>query len=120
MSHRRLLFQAEFYRLRDCTSEWIKNFIHDRTQQVLIDGQLSSEAQVPSGVPQGSVLGLLLFLIFIKDLPESISSSTPRLFADDCILYRCITSAQDCTRLQMDLDMLQEWERKWLMEFHSS
>ncbi|XP_072051476.1 uncharacterized protein [Amphiura filiformis] len=120
VSHQRLLLKAEFYGLRGHTLEWIKNFLQDRTQQVMIDGQRSSEAKVTSGVPQGSVLGPLLFLIYINDLPDSISSSTPRLFADDCVLYRQITSAQDCVSLQKDLDSLQEWERLWLMEFHPS
>jgi hypothetical protein len=120
VSHRRLLLKAEFYGLRGCTLDWIKSFLHDRTQQVLIDGQLSPEAKVTSGVPQGSVLGPLLFLIFINDLPDSIASSTSRLFADDCVLYRRISTAQDCSSLQKDLDSLQEWERLWLMEFHPS
>uniref|UniRef100_A0A8C4WX16 Reverse transcriptase domain-containing protein n=1 Tax=Eptatretus burgeri TaxID=7764 RepID=A0A8C4WX16_EPTBU len=71
--------------------------------------QLSSEAQVTSRIPQGSVLNPLLFLIFINNRTDN-----------DCVLYRHITSFQDCISLQMDLDMLQEWESKWLMEFHPS
>ena len=68
-------------------------------------------------MPQGSVLGPVLFLIFINDLPEDINSRT-RLFADDCILYRQITSENDQQLLQEDLDRLATWEKTWGMEFH--
>ena len=69
-----------------------------------------------SGVPQGSVLGPILFLIFINDLPDKIKSSV-RLFADDCVLYRNIHSLQDCLILQKDLDSLGLWEADWQMKF---
>jgi hypothetical protein len=60
-----------------------------------------------------------LFLLFINDLPEVISTgSTVRLFADDCVLYRRIRSTEDTNALQDDLNSLQNWERDWLMEFH--
>ena len=74
----------------------------------------------PQEFPQGSVLGPLLFLILINDLPDCVSSSTVRLFADDTILYRRITSPADSERLQKDLDALQNWESKWLIRFNAS
>lgn len=89
-------------------------------QQVVVDGQFSTEAKVTSGVPQGSVLGPLLFVIFINDLPDSVRNSSVRLFADDCVLYKRITSRQDCAGLQEDLNRLQEWEEQWMMKFHPS
>ena len=88
-----------------------------RTQQVVIEGQSSEKVPVVSGVPQGSVLGPVLFLIFINDLPEDINSRT-RLFADDCILYRQISSENDQQLLQENLDRLATWEKTCGMEFH--
>ena len=72
---------------------------------------------VLSCVPQGSVLGPILFLIFINDLTDNIKSSV-RLFADDCVLYRNIHSLQDCLILQKDLDSLGLWEADWQMKFN--
>ena len=90
--------------------KWIKEFLNGREQKVVLDGCTSRTAPVKSGVPQGSVLGPLLFLLFINDLPEYVSHSSVRLFADDCILYREVTSPEDACQLQRDLD--------WLIEFH--
>ena len=70
-----------------------------------------------SGVPQGSVLGPVLFLIFINDLPDNIRSSV-RLFADDCVLYRNIHALQDCLTLQEDLTSLGQWKTDWQMKFN--
>ena len=80
---------------------------------------MSSPINVTSGDPQGSVLGPLLFLIYINDLPDYIqNNSTVKLFADDTIIYHPITNQQDTNALQEDLDALQRWESDWLMHFH--
>ena len=88
--HLRLLHKLEFYGIRGCLLNWIKSFLANRTQQVVVEGSVSSLCEVTSGVPQGSVLGLALFLIYINDITENINSQI-RLFADDCLtnkLYR--------------------------------
>ena len=78
---------------------------------------MSDSVPVLSGVPQGSVLGPVLFLVFINDLPDNIRSSV-HLFADDCVLYRNICSLFDCLILQDDLDRLAQWEADWQMKFN--
>lgn len=88
-----------------------------RSQTVVVDNEKSYCGTVDSGVPQGSVLGPLLFLLYINDMPNGITSTT-RLFADDTIMYRPIKNEQDAILLQKDLDKLAEWETKWQMEFH--
>ena len=117
--HHRLLHKLDFYGIRGSLHSRISSFLGNRSQEVLLDGVTSSSAQVQSGVPQGSILGPLLFLLFINDLQEYISpKSTARLFADDCILYRTLETESDARDLQLDLDRLQQWEKDWLMEFH--
>ena len=83
---------------------------------MVLDGQVSDPVPVLSGVPQGSVLGPVLFLN-INDLPDNIRSSV-RLFADDCVLYRNIKTLTDCQILQDDLNGLGQWETDWQMKFN--
>ena len=115
--HQRLLRKLHHYGIRGSTYHWISSFLSGRTQKVIIEWCSSDSVPVVSGVPQGSVLGPLLFLLFINDLPDKIVSNT-RLFADDCIVYRQINRPEDCLILQEDLNSLAEWESKWGMAFH--
>ena len=99
--------------------QWMKSFLLGRSQRVLVDGVISSAADVVSGVPQGTVLGPLLFLVYINDLPSVTSEGTKvKLFADDSAVYREIRTPQDCLILQKDIDNLQKWEKDNFMEFH--
>ena len=86
-------------------------------QTVVVEGEASTSIPVDSGVPQGSVLGPSLFLFYINDMPEGIQSSV-RLFADDTIAYITVTTDNDASNLQSDLNKLAVWEQKWLMKFH--
>ena len=99
------------------TLSWIEDFLSGRKQLVLVEGATSLEAEVASGVPQGTVMGPLLFLVFINNLPDSVSSNV-KLFTDDCLLYRTINSVHDSIALQQDLASLEQWEHNWQMAFH--
>ena len=87
--HQRLLHTLDHCVIRGSTPLWMQNFLAARTQKVVVHGSFSVTAHVGSGVPQGTVLGPILLLCYINDLPSSVSSDV-RLFADDCLLYRPI------------------------------
>ena len=118
VAHSRLLLKLRHYGIRGNTHKWISSFLQQRQQRVVVNGSHSDWVHVDSGVPQGTVLGPLLFLLFINDLPRNITSSV-RLFADDCILYRTVESPEDAKKLQQDLDTLRRWEKTWQMEFNA-
>ena len=84
-----------------------------------MNGVLSSPRPVVSGVPQGSVLGPVQFLLFINDISNSIRSNL-RLFADDCVLYKEVATQQDCQILQQDLHLLSHWSKTWQLSFNVS
>ena len=105
-----LLLQDPFFLVRPSFPMMIHSFLSNRTKQVLLEGNTSSSINVTSGVPQGSVLGPILFPIYINDLPDYIqNNSTVKHFADDTIIYHPITNQQDSTALQEDPDALQRW-----------
>ncbi|MES9882305.1 MAG: reverse transcriptase family protein [Sedimenticola sp.] len=119
VSHNKLLHKLHQYGVRKQTLAWIGAFLKNRSQQVVLEGETSDSIPVTSGVPQGSVLGPILFLVYINDLPERIQSQV-RLFADDTAVYLTIDSNKDGQTLQNDLDTLQLWENKWDMHFNPS
>jgi len=84
-----------------------------------VGGQLSAGVRVTSGVPQGSVLGPLLFLAYVNDIWRNMES-TIRLFADDCVIYRKIINNADIKKLQKDLDRLGEWAVEIAMKINPS
>ena len=117
--HQRLLMKLDNIGIRGNTLKWISSFLTNRHQQVILEGVSSIKAKVTSGVPQGTVLGPLLFLAYINDLPSNVSSKV-RLFADDCILYKEISTQDDADTLQNDLNTLVQWEKTWQMSFNAS
>ena len=116
--YQRLLHKLAHYGIKGNTFNWIKDFLRHRTQSVVVEGQTSTSIPVTSGVPQGSVIGPLLFLLYINDLPDFVKNSSTSLFADDSMISRNIRTEKDAQLLQDDLDRLQEWEKKWMMEFN--
>ena len=109
--HRRLLRKLQHYGIQGPLLNWLESF--------LTQGQTSSQCPVTSSVPQGTVLGPLLFLLYINDLPDNVQSSV-RLFADDALLYGIVASDADCDLLQSDLRRLESWQYHWQMEFNPS
>ena len=116
--HRKLLHKLEAYGIRGPILNWINSFLTQRSMCVVVEGEKSRPIEVGSGVPQGTVLGPLLFLCHINDLPERVTSQIC-LFADDCLLYRAINTANDHFRLQQDLNNFQTWAQEWGMKFNA-
>ena len=112
-----VLYKLSHYGIQRSLLSWMQVFLTKRTQRVALEGVSSNQCFVKSGVPQGTVLGLLLFLIYINDLPLCISSTTS-LFADGCFLFCSIDSPVDCQNIQKDLDTLTKWEKGWQMSFN--
>jgi hypothetical protein len=112
--HERLMVKLNAFGLHPKTAQWIRSFLTDRTQQVVVRQATSSPAAVTSGIPQGSVLGPLLFVMFINDLPGCVRNEL-YLFADDTKLY----AKNDVPSLVKDLHNLQEWSTKWQLGFNA-
>ena len=115
--HNRLLFKLTRLGIKNQTHRWISNFLKHRAQRVVVGGEHSTWTDVVSGFPQGTVLGPLLFLTYINDLPDNLKSSV-RLFADDCMLYHEIQNEIDSEELQSDLDTLVQWEKDWQLSLN--
>lgn len=104
--------------IRGSTLYWIHAYLGNRTQTVVLDGE-ESVSFPTSGVPQGSFLGLLLFLVCIKDQPDELTSQV-RLFVDDTAICLRVGGREYGKALQTDLDRLAQWEDRWDLEFNPS
>ena len=119
VDHSLLTHKLHHYGIRGEVNTWIKNWLKDRTQSVVVEGEKSEPVSVDSSVPKGSVLGSGLFLYYINDPPERLRSRVC-LFADDTIAYLVIILPKDTEALQEGLENLATWENKWHMEFHAN
>ena len=97
--------------------KWIEDFLSERRQRVILNGRMSAWKDVTSGIPQGSVLGPVLFIIYINDMPDT-TRSLCRLFADDSKMYLCVKSRTDQEIIQADLFKLCDWSKTWLLTFN--
>ena len=113
--HRRLLEKAKSYGIDGDILAWIRSFLEDRKQRIVVNGKHSSWRDVTSGIPQGSVLGPLLFVLYINDLPDTAISQV-FLFADDTKLYRQIRNDSNHKIFQDDISKLQSWADDWLLQ----
>ena len=111
VTHQRLLVKLKGYGIGGTLLQWIDAFLSGRRQRVVVNGSKSTWAKVTSGIPQGSLLGPLLFVCFINDMP-SVVESPVHLFADDTKLYRRVTTLEDHKALQDDLTNLEDWSTK--------
>ena len=116
--HNRLSVKMKAYGIDGKLLTWIESFLTGREQMVKVNGELSSSKPVISGIPQGSVLGPLLFVMYINDLPDTVQSNV-LLFADDTKIFKQVSSIDDSVALQNDIDALNRWSDKWLLKFNT-
>ncbi len=115
--HKRLLQKIKHFGISPRVTKWLTSFLTQRRQRVTVRGTHSDWRGVTSGIPQGSVLGPILFVLYINDLPEAVRSDI-LLFADDTKVYREISSQEDRQALQDDVTAMERWSADWLLKFH--
>ena len=115
--HKRLLRKVRAHGIGGKLIRWIEAFLTDRSQRVVISGSRSDWTPVSSGVPQGSVLGPLLFVLYVNDLPSTVDSPA-MIFADDTKVFRSTRLVQEHRQLQEDLDAMVNWSDQWQMPFN--
>ena len=119
--HRLLIHKLKSFGIHGTLLAWIQNYLTHRRQRVTINGSNSEWLTVTSGVPQGSILGPLLFLLYINDLPTVLSTNTLcAIFADDPKITRHIQSHQDHLILQRDITNVHNWSTAWGLKFNSN
>ena len=117
VSHRRLMRKVSACGIRGKLLRWINDFLANWTQRAVINGEKSQEGNVTSGNPQGSVLGPILFVIYINDLHANVKSQV-KMFADDTKLFTRVDVPNNHETMQNDLDELMQWSNKWQLKFH--
>ena len=115
--HNRLMLKLQSHGIGEQLCAWIRDWLSNRQQRVVLNGEVSDWLNVTSGVPQGSVLGPTLFLIYINDLESNLISKVSK-FADDTKLGGKAVCAEDCAKIQADLNKLIDWSEKWQMSFN--
>ena len=116
--HQSLIHKLKRIGIRNKLLNWFIDYLKNRKQRVVLDGQFSEWKEVKAGVPQGSILGPLLFLIFINDIVELINTNI-RLFADDTSLYLIVSNPNnDAAQLNLDLQTIATWAKQWLVDFN--
>ena len=115
--HHRLLYKLRRYGISPNIVNWIQSFLYNRKQRVRVMNSYSEWAPLTRGIPQGSVLGPILFVIYINDLPDKLNSDC-YMFADDTKVFNEIRCDEDSEKLQHDMEELENWSDKWLLRFH--
>ena len=120
VDHSLLLKKVKSYGIQGNLYKWIEQFLLDRTQTVIVDGKHSRPMPVISGVPQGTVLGPILFLLYVNDLDQYVKDSKLSSFADDTRIGRKISTLNDCNLLQEDLNRIIRWSEENNMKLHEN
>ena len=118
VDHNMLMNKLEGYGIIGKVHMWIKNFLTNRKQTVIVDGEKSNSERVISGVPQGTVLGPTLFILYINDITKVIKHSLIKIFADDSKLIKAINSEEDRELLLEDIHAVMQWSKKNNMELN--
>ncbi|MES9884664.1 MAG: reverse transcriptase family protein, partial [Sedimenticola sp.] len=117
--YKRLFEKLKGYGIRGNVLKWIQSILDNRKQRVSLNGEYSKWSNVTSGIPQGSVIGPTLFLIYINDLPEVVQN-TVKMFADDTKIFARVNNMHESNVLQNDINSLTTWSEKWQLKFNAS
>jgi retron-type reverse transcriptase len=116
--HKGLLYKLKSIGIDDTVLKWFESYLSNSRQQVVINGETSDTKSINAGVPQGSILEPMFFLIYINDIVNNISCNT-KLFADDTPLYLVVDNEYEAAeQLNKDIESIQQWSQKWLIKFN--
>ncbi|CAL4076336.1 unnamed protein product [Meganyctiphanes norvegica] len=120
VNHEILLEKVANHKIKGKIGRWLQEFLNNRKYRVVANGEMSDVQDVLSGVPQGTVLAAVLFVIMISDIDKNVKSSIVRLFADDTKISLKIKHEEDKIKLQKDIDIIYDWANKNLMQFNEN